>query len=73
MFPFGRHLRPDLVYNSFADYDELSRKIINALKEKGVKAYKSDVRQRLVVNCGSLSPEDLLEVVLEKGGDEDGH
>lgn len=72
LFPFGRHLRPDLVHNSFADYDELSRKIIKALKEKGVKAYKSDVRQRLVVNCGSLSPEDLLEVVLEREGKEDG-
>ncbi|HHE74711.1 MAG TPA: VWA domain-containing protein, partial [Desulfobacteraceae bacterium] len=72
LFPFGRHLRPDLVYNSFAAYDELSRKIIKALKEKGVKAYKSDVRQRLVINSGCLSPEDLQDVILTQAADEDG-
>jgi len=71
LFPFGRHLRPDLVFNSFAELDALSRKIIDALREKGVKAYKSDVRKKLVDNKGCLSPEDLEEIVLKEGVDGD--
>ena len=72
LFPFGRHLRPDLVHNSFAAYDDLSRKIIKALKKNGVKAYKADVRRRLVANNGCLSPEELQEIIFNEGGDEDG-
>lgn len=72
LFPFGRHLRPDLVYNSFAAYDELSRKIVEALREQGAKAYKSEVRQRLVKNSGWLSPEDLQDAILKISIDEDG-
>jgi nitric oxide reductase NorD protein len=71
LFPFGRHLRPDLVFNSFAELDALSRNIISVLREKGVKAYKSDVRQKLVDNKGCLSPEDLEEIALKPGVDGD--
>ncbi|MBW1889918.1 MAG: hypothetical protein JRI93_05240 [Deltaproteobacteria bacterium] len=68
-FPFGRHLRPDLVYNSFAGYDEISRKITAALKKRGISAYTSDVRKKLVINCGRISRADLQEAVLEKEAD----
>jgi len=71
-FPFGRHLRPDLVYNSFARFDELSRKIAEALNKKGVKAYKSDVRKKLMKNIGSISIADLQDVVVAKDDDQDG-
>ena len=70
--PFGRHLRPDLVHHSLAAYDELSRKVIEALKKQGLKAYKSDVRRQLAANNGCLSPEDLQRVIQIAEGEADG-
>ncbi|MCG6911566.1 MAG: hypothetical protein LJE94_15785 [Deltaproteobacteria bacterium] len=71
LFPFGRQLRPDLVYNSFARYDCVSREIVAALRKKGLKAYKADVREKLIDNGGRISTADIERIVLV-AGDVDG-
>ena len=65
--PFGRKLRPDLFFASFQHFEETARKIRVRLAEKDLNAYKSDIRKQLMENNGSLSPDDLKEIVFSPG------
>lgn len=62
--PFGRRLRPDLQYSTHIGSDQTARRIQALLKAKGVKVYRQDVRRRLILQQGALSPQDLEDLVV---------
>lgn len=65
--PFGRTLRPDLYYETRAVQTRTARKIRIKLRERGLDAWASDIRKRLVENGGSISPDDLKDACLGAG------
>ncbi len=61
-FPFGRQLRPDLFYFANSNF-EMAQTIKMRLEAKGCKIYKSEIRKRLEANNGTLSPEDIEDMI----------
>ncbi len=61
--PFGRRLRPDLYFAAHKKYEEAGRRIRSELKRKNIPVFKSDVVSRLAINGGTLSNEDLKDIV----------
>ncbi|GBC63950.1 VWA domain-containing protein [Desulfonema ishimotonii] len=64
--PFGRRVRPDLFLAGFQHFDKMAGQVRVRLAEKGLKAYKSDIRKQLIDNSGTLSPADLKEIVFSR-------
>ncbi len=61
--PFGRRLRPDLYFAAHKKYEEEGKRIRSELQKKNIPVFKSDVVSRLVSNGGTLSNEDLKDIV----------
>ncbi|MDM8537211.1 VWA domain-containing protein [Desulfobacterales bacterium HSG17] len=61
--PFARKLRPDLFYSSFYEIEQNADKIKKRIKEKGLNAYKSDIKKQLREKQAGFSIEDLKEIV----------
>ncbi|MEZ4524941.1 MAG: VWA domain-containing protein [Desulfobacterales bacterium] len=68
--PFGRKLRPDMVHAAFRETADKARQIKVRLEEKGLKAYGSDIQKKLLEKQGSLSREDIAEIVLMRQKEE---
>ncbi len=68
--PYARKLRPDMVYAAFRDVQDRARQIKVRLEEKGVKTYTSDIQKKLLEKQGSLSSEDIQEIVLTRQKEE---
>jgi nitric oxide reductase NorD protein len=69
-FPYGRRIRWDLVSLAFAPQDRSVLRLKTQLLQKRLRAYRSDLRSRLMERQGMLSTDDLLELVLVRGGDD---
>ncbi|MEJ2154207.1 MAG: VWA domain-containing protein [Desulfobacteraceae bacterium] len=65
--PFDRRVRWDLVNRAFATHDQSARKIQANLQEKGLRVYRSDLRNCLVEQHGVLSADDVAALVLVEG------
>ena len=61
--PFDRKLRPDLFYASFFQVEKNAEKIKLKLQEKGLNAYKSDIKKKLIQKQADFSIDDLKEIV----------
>jgi hypothetical protein len=62
--PFNRRVRWDLVGRASAARDQTARQIQVRLKEKGLSVYRSDLKNRLAEQRGSLSADDIADLVL---------
>jgi hypothetical protein len=62
--PFGRRLRPDLVFGAYRKYERIAETLKFKLGEKGYKIYKSDVKKRLKENHGLIFHEEIERVIL---------
>ncbi|MGE0085693.1 MAG: nitric oxide reductase activation protein NorD [Desulfococcaceae bacterium] len=68
--PYKRKLRPDMVYAAFRDVGHKARQIKVRLEENGLKTYISDIQKKLLEKQGSLSSEDIEELVLSRQKEE---
>ncbi len=64
--PFNRRLRTDLFMAASQAADRKAGKIHKALKDRGYRVYRADIRKFLDVNNGSLCSEDLAAII-ERG------
>ena len=71
--PFGRRLRPDLYFAVHKKYEEAGRRIRSELRKKNIPVFKSDVVSRLVKNGGTLSNEDIKDIVFSFRDFSDSH
>lgn len=71
--PFGRRLRPDLYFAAHKKYEEEGRRIRSELRKKNIPVFKSDVVSRLIINGGTLSNEDLKDIVFSFRDFSDSH
>ncbi|MBW1840940.1 MAG: VWA domain-containing protein, partial [Deltaproteobacteria bacterium] len=62
--PFDRRLRPELFFEAFQDMDCLAESIKAKLEENGLRVYKSDIKKRLMVKHGTISHDDIQEILL---------
>ncbi len=60
--PFGRQIRPDLLYSANKSFEQIAASIKVKLEAKGYKVYKSEIKKRLAANNGVLSPDDIKEM-----------
>ena len=65
-FPFERRIRWDLVSNADAAREESVLRIKARLRDKGMRVYRSDLRNRLKDRQGRLSADDITELVLAR-------
>ncbi len=61
--PFGRRIDPDLAFSRQVAHDRAARRIRAWVREKGYRVYASDIRRRLVAGGGSLSLEELRQMI----------
>ncbi len=71
--PFGRRLRPDLYFAVHKKYEETGRRIRSELRKKNISVFKSDVVSSLVKNGGTLSNEDIKDIVFSFRDFSDSH
>ena len=62
--PFGRRLKPDLYFSTFLQYERMAKKIKVVLKENGFDIYRSQIRKSLIKNKGSITSEDIKEIII---------
>ncbi|MDY6791498.1 MAG: VWA domain-containing protein [Thermodesulfobacteriota bacterium] len=62
-FPFGRKLRPDLFYLANSHMENMAQTVKVMLEAKGYKVYKSEIRNCLDANHGTLSHEDIQDMI----------
>jgi len=63
--PFGRCLRPDLVYGAQQPYEQLAAQLKRRIEESGLKIYKADIRQHLLKSDGRVAIEDLEALIVQ--------
>jgi hypothetical protein len=63
--PFGRRLRPDLHFAAHRDADQIAGRIQARLKARGIKVYRQDLRQRLILQQGALRAKDLQDLMAD--------
>jgi nitric oxide reductase activation protein len=61
--PFGRRIRPDLFFETYRNFDRVAEKIRVKLKGNGFSVYKSDIKRRLIHNNGTISQNDIKEIL----------
>jgi len=61
--PFGRRIRPDLVFSSFRSYHRMAAKIKESLAARDIRVFRSDIIRCLIKNQGRVSEDDLLELI----------
>ncbi len=62
--PFHRGFRPDLYVRTFQEDEYKARIIKIKLQKIGIRIYKSDIRNRLRLNRGTISIEDIKELII---------
>ncbi len=62
--PFGRRLRPDLFFSTYNDLERIAEALRVKLGEKGFRVYKSDIRKSLMINNGSITHQEIQEIIL---------
>jgi hypothetical protein len=62
-FSFGHQFRPDLFFMANSNVEDFAQTVKMRLEAKGLKVYKSEIRKRLEANNGSLSPEDIKDMI----------
>ncbi|MFO7666500.1 MAG: VWA domain-containing protein [Desulfobacterales bacterium] len=71
--PFGRRLRPDLYFAVHKKYEREGMRIRSELRKKNIPVFKSDIVSRLVKNDGTLSNEDIKNIVFSFRDFSDSH
>lgn len=66
VIPFNRRLRTDLIMAASQAEDRKADKIHQALKSRGYRTYRADIRKFLDINGGRLRSEDLAAII-ERG------
>jgi hypothetical protein len=61
--PFGRRIRPDLVFSTYRNFENIAAKLKVRLDNKGLKVYKSDIRRQLIAKNGAVSHEDIKSLI----------
>ncbi|MFC1812742.1 nitric oxide reductase activation protein NorD [Thermodesulfobacteriota bacterium] len=61
--PFDRRIRPDLFFETYRNFDCVAEKIRVKLKENGFSVYKTDIKRRLIDNNGTISQNDIKEIL----------
>ncbi len=64
--PFDRRLQWGLVGRALTGQDQLARQLQIRLKEKGLRVYRSDLRNRMSAQEGQISADDIVELVLTR-------
>ncbi len=62
--PFGRRLRPDLFFSTHNDLERIAETLKVKLGDKGFRVYKSDIKKSLMINNGSISHQEIQEIIL---------
>jgi len=61
--PFDRRIRPDLFFETYRNFDRVAEKVRVKLKGKGFSIYKSDIKRRLIHNNGTISQNEIKEIL----------
>ena len=61
--PFGRKIKPDLLFAAYRKYEGLAKALKTKIEEKGFKIYQSDLNRRLMENNGFLTHQDLKQMI----------
>ncbi|MDM8515612.1 hypothetical protein QUF76_05380 [Desulfobacterales bacterium HSG16] len=67
--PFGRKIRPDLLFAAFQDLEKKAHDIRELLARKGVKVYRSDLKKHMAKNDGRISLEDIKQIMISPDSD----
>jgi hypothetical protein len=71
--PFGRRLKPDLYFTANKKYEEAGKRIRADLQKKNIPVFKSDIVSSLEKNGGTLSDEDLKDIIFSFRDFSDSH
>ena len=66
--PFGWRPWPNPAMDGAAAFEAAARRLQALLAAAGHAAYKSDIRRRLAANAGSLTPQDVRELLGDAAG-----
>ncbi len=62
--PFGRRLRPDLIYRATAIPDRMARRVRQLLASRGLRVFQSDLRKCFLRRQGTPENADLRALIL---------
>jgi len=65
--PFCRKISHDLYFSAHLKIERISRDLQKALIKKGLKVYKSDLKKCLMNNRGTLSCEEIKDLIVNQG------
>jgi nitric oxide reductase NorD protein len=63
--PFGRGFKPDFCFHLDTRADRMAVSIQSKLRGKGLKVYRTDVREKLSENNGILSLNDIQRLIVD--------
>lgn len=61
--PYGRRIRPDLVFATYQQYEQTAAQLKMLLKNKGIRVYLSEIRKKLIEKKGALCIDDIKNLI----------